>query len=276
MVFRKKIPARAKRNFRRVAKKMVAYKKRTFKPRRSLQGDTKDFLKITMHRELYKRDFRVNSTDQSMFHDILFNPLVNVSANANGNSTSNLFYHPDLAKLTETLYNKYKITCIVMKFSRPNTTIYYNNTSGNISASHQLPTQPWGTKICHSYLTYNPNATTNVVESNTTLTPRVNCLTPSKWRECVDDGRKQFKSHTYKRQVTRVFRPATNFEKQWRSVSNDDQEICRGLIHIRFEKDHPIDLYNLTSTGGGNYNYKEEAKLLDIEATVYCQYTDRK
>ena len=57
MVFRKKIPARAKKNFRKVARKMVTKTKPKINKLNRLQGDQRDFIKITMSRQLFKRDF---------------------------------------------------------------------------------------------------------------------------------------------------------------------------------------------------------------------------
>lgn len=278
MVYRKKPSTRAKRNFKKVASNMkkVRYTGRLpySKPQyNKLQGGQRDFLKITMHRELFKSDFNTTTSDQSMYHDILFNPMRNVTA-APSNGMSNLFYHPDFARLTESLYRAYKVTCIVIKFSRPNIALAYNNTTPNQTQSTQLPTIQWGTKIMHSKLTYAPDATTNTVVSNVNLTPRINLTQPSSWREAVDDGAKQFHNCGYKRYCTRVWKPTNDFERRWRYTDNDDRELCRGGIHIRFEKDHPIDLTGVTGTGN-NWNYDPETKLLDIQATVYMAYKDR-
>ena len=277
MPYRKKIPARAKRNFKRVAKKMVNYKKKTFRPRKLLngQGDTRDFLKITMSRQITKANMLVAS-DQSMSFTILNNPMTNITPNTD--HASNLLYHPDFSKFN-TLYRQYKVSCIVYKISRPNVNFCYNNTTPNQTHSVQLPTLPWGTKILHSTLSYAPDAVTNTTQSNTNLVPRVNTIAPNNWREAVDDGRKLFHNHDYKRTCTRVWKPVGAFEKRWRyfnvgGENIDDQELARGGLHIRVQKDHPLNLVDKTGTGN-NWNYMPQTVLFDVEATVYMHYKDR-
>ena len=279
MAYKKKIPARAKRNFRKVARKMVA-KKKFYRPRSYLngQGDTRDFLKITMSRQITKAMMLVAS-DQSMSYTILNNPMTNVTPNTD--HAGNLLYHPSFSQFSS-LFRQYKCSCIVYKITRPNVNFCYNNTTPNQTHSVQLPTVPWGTKVVHSQLSYQPNGVTNTTEANVTLTPRVNSIVPSSWRECVDDGRKLFQNHQYKRSITRVWKPVGAFEHRWRyfntgsgeSAQIDDQELARGGLFIRVQKDHPLNLTDKTGTTG-NWNYMPQTVLFDIEATVYMHYKDR-
>lgn len=276
MPIKNKYSYRAKRNFRKVAKKMVNAKKKSFRPRKMFggQGDTRDFLKITMYRQITKANMLVAS-DQSMSFTILNNPMTNITPNTD--HASNLLYHPDFSKFS-TLYRQYKVSCIVYKLSRPNVNLCYNNTTPNQTQSVQLPTVPWGTKVVHSILSYQPNAVTNTTESNVTLVPRVNTIVPSSWRESVDDGRKLFKNHEYKRTCTRVWKPVGAFENRWRYFNSgsqiDDQELARGGLAIRVQKDHPLNLTDKSGTSS-NWNYMPQTVLFDVEATVYMHYKDR-
>ena len=157
--------------------------------------------------------------------------------------------------------------------------ICYNNTTANNAQPVQLPTVPWGTKVVHSTLSYAPDSVTNTTQSNVNLVPRVNTIVPNNWRESVDDGRKLFKNHMYKRSITRVWKPVGSFENRWRFFNNDgnsieDQELARGGLFIRVQKDHPINLTDKTGTSQ-NWNYMPQTVLFDVEATVYMHYKDR-
>ena len=238
------------------------------------QGDTRDFLKITMHRQITKAQMLVAS-DQSMSFTILNNPMTNVTPSTD--HASNLLYHPSFSNFSN-LFRQYKVTCIVYRLSRPNVNLCYNNTSPNQAQSVQLPTVPWGTKVVHSTLSYAPDSVTNTTQSNVNLTPRVNTIVPNNWRECVDDGRKLFKNHMYSRSCTRVWKPVGAFEKRWRYFNNgenlDDQELARGGLFIRVQKDHPVNLTDKNGTSS-NWNYMPQTVLFDVEATVYMHYKDR-
>ena len=236
------------------------------------QGDTRDFLKITMHRQITKGMMLVAS-DQSMSHTILNNPMNEVSIATN--NASNLLYHTDFSRLNA-LYKQYKVSCIVYKISRPNVNFCYNNTTPNQTQSIQLPTTPWGTKVLHTTISHVPDAITNVCESSTPIAYRMNTIAPNSWRECCDDGAKLFKMHGYKRHATRVWKPVGDFERRWRYNDSalEDQELCRGALHLRVEKDHPVDLTDKTGTGN-NWNYMSSTVIFDIYATVYMQYKNR-
>lgn len=266
---------RAKKNFKRFARKFVK-KTKPKPPARKLvprsNGDKTDFLKVTVARELYKRDF-TTAPDQSMYHDIMFNVTQNLSTTAS-NGTSNLFYAPQTRTLFD-LFAQYKCVCIVVKMSRPNQPISYNNTNFNSTGMNiQLPTIPMATKVMHTRLTYQPDSDpTDGVDSNVTVQPRICTDHPVSWRETVDDGAR-VKTHQYKRYVTRVWKPVNAYERRWTSTVNDNTELVRGGLHIRFQKDHPVDLYN-TSVNSNNFNTSSLVKLLDLEATIYMQYKDR-
>ena len=271
MAYKRKPTARAKKNFRKVARKMV-YNKRKFstKPAKGM-GDTRDFLKITMHREITKSMMDISS-DRSMHYTILFNPKNNIAPNTD--HAGNLLYHPDFSCF-QNLYKQYKVSCIVLKLTRANQNFMYGNTTPNQVQSIQLPSVEWGTKVLHSTLSYQPDAVTNNVQGNAVLTPRVNLQAPTGWREAVDDGRQLFKNHHYKRSCTRVWKPVGPFEKRWRRIDNDDNELARGGIHIRLEHDRLVD-YGVDDTRNNvNWNYRENAVVFDIDATIYMHYRDR-
>lgn len=272
----RKVPARAKRNFRKVARKVVQYSK----PKPVMkQGDTKDFLKITMNRTLYKKNF-LPSIDGSMYHDILFNVAQNL--NTTGTGVSNLFYHPDAAALLQ-IYNRYKCACIVMKFSRPNIPISWNNAnlSNNQLNALQLPTVPLGSKIMHTTIDYAPDDNpSSGIQSNagatasTRLQLRQITNHPVSWREGCDDGKRLFRNHQYKRYFTRVWKPANAFEKRWVDKVAGNTELVRGGIHLRYEKECPVMLDGVTGVSN-NYNINSDVAMLNIEATIYMKYTDR-
>jgi len=250
-------------------------KAKMYKTPRSTSGDTTDSLKITMHRTLYKKDFSTTTSDQSMFHDILFNVAMNLNATQPFvNGTSNLLYHPDASRLFG-LYQKYKCSCVVIKFARPDIPISYNNTNFGISQNIQKHTIPWGTKVLHTTLDYaRDGAPLSGMESNANLTVRQVTNHPSSWREGVDDGKRLFKNHFYKRSVTRVWKPVNSYERRWIDTTVGNQELVRGGIHIRFQKDHGVDLADRTSSAS-NFNINDDVALMNLEATIYMRYKDR-
>ena len=90
---------------------------------------------------------------------------------------------------------------------------------------------------------------------------------------------KLFKNHMYKRSCTRVWKPVGSFENRWRYFNNDgnnieDQELARGGLFIRVQKDHPINITDKNGTSQ-NWNYMPQTVLFDVEATVYMHYKDR-
>lgn len=258
--------------------KKAAQKKKYSKPKPSYglrtDGDTTDSLKITMHRTLYKKDFMVTVPDNSIFHDIMFNPTQNLSV-LTTNGTSNLLYHPDAGRLIG-LYEKYKCVCVVLKMSRPNTPISYNNANSGATLNNQLATIPWGTKILHTSVEYMPdNQPNSGIESNMTpLQLRQVTSHPGSWREAVDDGKKLFVNHGFKRSCTRVWKPANAYERRWVDNTVGNRELVRGGIHIRFKKEHPVDLDGKTANNS-NFNWNQDLAMLEIEATIYMKYKDR-
>lgn len=274
-VYRKrKAPAyRVKRNFRRVARKLV----KVTKPKvpKKTNGDSTDRLKITMHRDIYKRDMLI-LPDQSMIANILFNPTRNVSTTFS-NGICNLFYHPSASKLTEGLFSKYRCACVVMKISRPNVNMCYNNATPNQAQQVKLATIPWGTKILHSVIKNTPDSYNSTIQASATLTPQMKITAPTSWLEAVDDGKRLFINHHYKRTCTRVWKPVNDFERRYVALADDDRELARGGIHIHMESNHPIayDRTEPTNHTSNQWNYAEDCKLFDIECTIYMQYKDR-
>jgi hypothetical protein len=265
---KRKIPARAKRNFRRVAKKVVAYRK----PRpalRRFQGDLNDSLKITMSRQIHRKDMNELS-DKSMECNIVFNPVQDVSTTFS-NGVANLLYHPSAAKLTEGIFRKYRCACVVLKISRPNVNFNYNNTNSNQTQNVTLPTIQWGTKILHSHIVNKPDSYTSAVQSNAVLTRQVVLIQPTSWNEAIDDGNRQFINHQYKRSCTRVWKPVGEFERRFVSVADDDLQLARGGIHIHMENQQPLSM----DRSDKQWQYDPDVVLFDIHATVYMKYTDR-
>lgn len=259
---------KAKSKPRRVRKTKVP------RPLRRTNGDTTDFLKVTMSRTLYKKDFQTTVSDGSMFHDILFNPAMNLNTTTT-NGTSNLLYHPDCARLLG-LYQKYKCTCVVLKFNRPDIPISYNNTNISASMNIQKTTIPWGTKVLHTTVDYaRDSQPLSGIESNSTnLVVRQVTNHPSSWREGVDDGMRLFKNHMFKRSVSRVWKPANAYEKRWVDTSVGNQELVRGGIHIRYQRDRGVD-FDGNLNNSTNLNIHENAAVMHIQATVYMAYKDR-
>lgn len=282
MVFypRRKPNTRAKRNFKKVARKMVRKTKPRFvrRPRYTTNTDNILKLKTKQYGSFKKTDFFANTSDGSMFLDILFNVTKNLSVTptvSSSTSACNCFYHPDTA-VPQQLYRQYRTTCIVMEFYRPSIAINYGNEE--VGPANQIRQQdvPLGTKIMHTKIVYQPDNTTNAIQPDAVLTPRLNLAHPTTWKEGVDDG-KTFVNHRNAKIVKRIFKPI-GIERRWRnkgassSSEVDDQEISMGGIHLRYKSRNALDILNSEEL---QWHAQDDATILNFTATIYTEYKDR-
>jgi len=232
------------------------------------RSDT-NFLKVRVSAQIRFQDMLL-SDDNSLYCNLLNALSQNISTSFNTNGFANLFYSDDFAKM-QSLYRKYKTTCVVMKFRRPQTTLLLNN-SVNFASPHVQPTVEWGTKVLHTQTVFQPNLVTNQVEANTNLQPRIRTTSPATWDSAIHDGTQHFKNHGYAKSVTRVWKPVGNFEKQWRYTASgaSDQELAVGGLHLRMRDKNPT---GMTSTP--SFSYAPDQVLYDVEGIVYMSFLDR-
>ena len=231
---------------------------------RNINGN-RDVLKVRMTRTIRYGDMLAGS-DGSRSCNIFFCPSRNISTAFSGGNC-NLFYHPDFGVMQE-LYQQYKVSCVVMKFSKPDQ--YIRDSTNSTVQFIKMPTQEWGTQILHSRLCNKPDTTTGAMQLQADITPRVQIYTPSTYAEAVDDGARRFKIvPNYKRSETRVYKPSSFYEKKWTNKLYDDLELAKGGIHIRIKKgSEPVPEV-------AHLDVYDQQIMFDVTATVYMNFKER-
>lgn len=251
---------KAKTNFRKFASGL---KRKSYVPRQV--NNNKDALKVRMSRTIQARDMVTTSSDGSRYCNIYFCPSRNISTSFAG-GFCNLFYHPDFESI-QALYQQYRVTCIVMKFDRPDQYITDTNGASNFL---RVPNHEWGTQILHTRQVYKPDNVTGSIQTATDVQPRVVLYHPTTYKECVDDGARRFQvCPHWRRSVTRVYKPSTPFEKRYVNRLYDDTELSKGGIHIRIKDGND----GQPSVSG--LNQSPTQVLFNITATVYMAFKER-
>lgn len=271
MPYRKRPPARAKRNFRRVGRALVA-KKRRFMPKQRFSNSDKGMkLKITTCGTFKKSDF-FTASDGSMFINLLWNPTQNLSTTPTQSGDTfvcNPVYHND-CNVPTVLYNYYRHTCIVFEMTRPAIAINYGE--GEVGPANQIRRQsvPFASEVLHSKVIYEPDAHTGSIQPTTTLTPKLNIQYPTSYNALVDNGTTGVQ-HGDKKSIKRVWKPTNAVEKRWSSKSGD-RDLSIGGLHCRFKSHNAIDL---SPDEGNQWHCQDQAVLLDWTAHIYMEYKGR-
>lgn len=272
---RKKPSTRAKRNFKKWATGQNRARANRGRPgpktfrggrlRNTGINSNFDVLKVRMTRTITYGDMQ-SSTDGSRYCNLFFCPMHNVSTTFSGGS-ANLFYHPDFETMSA-LYQQYKVTCVVLKFSRPD--IWIKDSTNANNQFIKMPTQEWGSQILHSRIVNKPDANTGSMQLQADLQPRVQIYAPASYAEAVDDGARRFKIvPNYKRTETRVYKPSTFYEKKWVNKLYDDPELAKGGMHLRIKKgNEPMGALT-------HFDQDPSQTIYDITATVYMAFKER-
>jgi hypothetical protein len=274
MPYNRKPAYRARRNFRRWAKPFVRRRKfmNPKKLQRTRNPDDKMRFKVRVSSELKMEDFKTES-DGSMFHNIYFSPFAPVSQQpvfSGNDSFSNLFYHPDCAKMLE-LYEHYRVSCIYTQFKRPQIPITYATQEPNPTTTIRSQSVPLGTKCMHTKVNYQPDNTTGSVQPTALLQPKLALTMPTSWEEGIDDGYR-FVNHGSKSTFTRCWKPSAPIEKRWRSKLNDDSELALGGLHIRLKSNAPIDAI---PNDDEQWSCADNIVILEMTTTIYLEYKNR-
>ena len=256
-------PSTATAKKRKTYKKPVRrYARKANMPRQI--NSNMDALKVRMSRTIQARDMVTTSSDGSRYCNIYFCPSRNITTAFSGGQC-NLFYHPDFESI-QTLYQQYKVTCVVIKLDRPDQYVIDTNSDNYL----REPNHEWGTQILHARTVYKPDTTLNAVQTATDLTPRVILYHPTTYKECVDDGARRFHiCPHWRKSVTRTYKPSTQFEKRWVNRLYDDTELAKGGMHIRIKDG------NAGQPSIPGLNQSPQQVLFNITATVYMAFKER-